>query len=98
MYIRLVNYMGDGQDYHDINLIGPYPDHATCLASARRLTALPAGVPGLTGGITFTPVVAPEFATHLERNATLIVAPFRVADATTHADVFNRVFDLPAAA
>lgn len=59
--IRVVNYCGDYDDLHDVNIIGPYPDTAARDRDIRRLAALP----DIHGSLEFQPSqVAPSAAMH----------------------------------
>jgi hypothetical protein len=81
--IRLIDYMGDYDDYYENNLIGPYPDVQTRNADLARLRGLPLGRPEFNGGYEFLPAtfIAPKVA-----NRT--VAPEQVAGATTISGFF----------
>lgn len=56
--IRVINYCGDYDDLHDVNIIGPYPDTAARDRDIRRLAALP----DVDGSLEFEPSQVPPSA------------------------------------
>lgn len=76
--IRFVNYMGDYDDLHEKNLIGPFPDAATLRKELRRLSRLPLGGPELNGGYEFEGAKMDK-----PRWGVNVVAPEQVAKAET---------------
>jgi hypothetical protein len=88
--IRLVNYMGDNDDYTAANVIGPYPDCAARDTDLFRLRGLPLGGDQYRGGC--------EFQTATMADATgwdmTVVDPAQVADSTTVHEFFTAFFDL----
>lgn len=85
--IRLVNYMGDRDDYEEVNLIGPYPDEEAQMADLTRILNMPLGAAEMHGGVEFLPDTMAE-ATPSAR----VEAPEKLAKATTWEGVFNAFF------
>jgi hypothetical protein len=85
--IRLVDYMGDYDDYYATNLIGPYVSQAARDVDLARLRSLPLGAPEYNGGYEFLP------ATMGAAGADACVAePERVTRAGTVREFFAAFF------
>jgi hypothetical protein len=85
--IEFTDYMGDLDDLHETNLIGPFESEAARNAEWERLNSLPPGAPEYNGGASFS-YFPMKYAGPRDR----IVAPEGVAGAATLQDFFAAFF------
>lgn len=80
--IQLVDYMGDLDDYHELNLIGPYASATERDTDLARLKGLPLGEPQYNGGYQFLA------ATMAGCSAAHVVEPEQVARVGTISEFY----------
>lgn len=89
--IKLIDYMGDYDDYHQVNIVGPYGSAADRDADLTRLQQLPLGAPEYNGGYQFLPATMDAAV-----GDAVVVVPEQVARAGTveaFFDAFHGWFD-----
>ncbi len=88
LFIRFEDFMGDLDDLAEVNLIGPFPDAHARAREMHRLESLPLGRPEFNGGYKFHAIRSGP------AGADTVVAPEKVADATTIMDFYVRFHGL----